>query len=312
MDTTQKGRHKQMYQESGDNRQPGEYSAAPQVEPTYTEYAGYGEVGGYTPLPSNSTYQYSSAGQFPTPISSYPSFSTASGNDVEPPATPLSIREGLRQLPSQWWKTIWKPSQTKFLEEKGKASWGLLWIVILTTSVIYGVLQFVQPYIPGSLLNLTSWLSQSSMRYQTPTTSSITELNATIHQIQQWSGIFTGIAFLIGEGIYFLFAKMFKGRGTFLQQVYTNMLYTLPTQLLLGIIFTLPIIGGVLGYLLSMFVGIYLYILRIFSTQAVHRLSIGKALGVVLLPLALWTVLGFVLGFVIVIIIIMNMPMLNN
>lgn len=287
-----------MSQEPVHSKPPEGASGDIPQEPVYREY-----LGQVFPPPSYPGVMFPpppyARGPFPPPIPPYPgSPNYGNPNYGEPPVQPLPLKEGLRQLPYQWWNVVWKPSIRKFVEEKGKANWSIVWVALLIYAAIYAILMFLQTYIPGSFLNLSNLLSHN---YTTSSSTGITELSRTIIQFEQLASFITiPISFFISEGIYFLIAKLFKGKGTFLQQVYANILYMLPTQVILVVLFSLPFAGGILGYVLNMFTTIYFYILRIFATQAVHRLSIGRALAVVFIPLGLGIVLSVVLVFVMI------------
>ena len=92
----------------------------------------------------------------------------------------------------------------------------------------------------------------------------------------------------LAQGITYLLAKAFGGQGSFLAQVYTFLLYQVPIGLVSVALSIIPVLGsiGSLG-------GIYGYVLETFQVMVVHRLSTGKAIAVVLIPVGV----GFLLAF---------------
>jgi hypothetical protein len=297
-------------------------------QPAYTQPGAYSQPispyppqGAYPPpippyLPQGAypqpMYPYPPQGAYPPPMYPYPPQRAGDNSFPEPPPTPLTLKEGLRQLPGQWWKVVRKPSTRSFVEEKGKASWSVIWVLLILYGVIGGGALVLQPYIPGSYLNIyfqflsfNQHVSQSAGGY--PYSFNPADFLRTAFQVEGLFGIiFFPLGYLLGEAIYLLIAKLFKGSGSYRQQAYANMLYIVPTTLVISILSLVPFLGGVLELILGMIIGVYFYVLRIFATQAVHRLSIGRALAVVFIPVGLAVVLSFLLSIIIIVIIIMT------
>lgn len=242
-----------------------------------------------TPPPQNPYGTPPPENPYATPGPGYQSSGYGAAYAV-PPAVPLPLGEAIRQLPNQYVKVLTKPSAQTFAEEMGKAEWGIVWVQLLIYAVIGGVLGFL-----GAMTN--------PFRV-TPTTGSTTSsLNpATIQAITAGASfgsiIIIPIAFFIGVGIVYLFARMFGGQGSFLQQAYTTLLFTVPIGIITGLLGLIPIVGFI-G--LALF--IYNIVLNVFSIMAVHRLSGGKATAAVLLPVALLFLLVCVLAIVFIAII---------
>lgn len=218
---------------------------------------------------------------------------------------PLPLKEGLRQLPRQWWKVMSKPAIRSFAEEKGKASWSVIVILLLIYAIVQSAALILEPYIPGTLTNISNSFNQnlSQSTYSSTNAFNVADFTRTILLIEGLFGIIlVPLFYLLGEGIYFLLAKLFKGSGNYLQQVYAGMLFIIPTTVGLTILSLIPFVGVILQLGLGIFLGIYFYVLRIFAIQAVHRLSIGRALAVVFIPLGLLFLLVFLLwAFVLII-----------
>jgi hypothetical protein len=102
------------------------------------------------------------------------------------------------------------------------------------------------------------------------------------------------LGFFIGAGILFLCAKIFGGTGTFLHHSYALMLFYVPIQGVIAILGLIPVLGGIAAFAL----GIYEIVLSVFAISASHRLTIGKSVATVLLPLAVGLVLACGLAFI--------------
>lgn len=197
-----------------------------------------------------------------------------------PQATPLPLEQAIKELPSQYIKVVTKPSAATFAQEIGKASWSILWVQLVASAVIAGILSYIRILIMPNAFG----------------TSGTTTLNPIIAPLIQW-GLTLGfmpltiIGFFISTGILYLIAKAFRGQGTFLAQGYANLLFSVPLSIISGLAALVPILGFIVGF----GIGIYSIVLNIFSIMAVHRLSGGKATAVVLLPVAIVFVLAIVL-----------------
>jgi hypothetical protein len=203
--------------------------------------------------------------------------------DYSPPqaqATPLSLEQAIKELPSQYLKVLTNPSAETFAQEMGKASWNIVWAQLIGYAIICAILSYI------------AWLILPNP-FDTIGTS---PLHPIISQLIHW--VFTlGLTpliisiFFAGVGIRYLIAKAFRGQGTFLAQGYTNLLFVVPLGILGALVSWIPFISGlvVLGTI------VYTIVLHIFSIKAVHRLSGGKAAAVVLIPLAVAFLLVLVL-----------------
>ena len=149
------------------------------------------------------------------------------GND-SPPVTPLPFREALRQLPRQYIRAITRPSAATFAEEMNKATWGMLWVqlfgIALFSLLISLLLIPLYPLLLERFLQLIAMPQGATplpptvlKQFQTSLTNSIGSSIASVPT-----------SFFIGQGIYYLFAKMFRGTGGFLIQGYTTLLFQTP------------------------------------------------------------------------------------
>jgi hypothetical protein len=274
------------YPPSGD---PGMYPP-----PSNPGYPPSGNPGMYPP-PNNPGYPPSSApGTYPPPPPYPPytdpnaGYNAAPGyNYGVPPVNnqPLPLGVALRQLPGQYWRVISRPGAATFAAEMGKAAWNIIWVQL-------GILALVSALITGAIFGIVLPGVLSTMA--SSSSSSMTNMGATIAAMQSIAAvasigmiIFSIIGFFIGTGIYFLIAKVFGGKGTFVQYCYCYLLYYIPLSIV-GIVVALISLIPVLGWLIGLALGIYEIVLQVFMTMAVHRLSGGRAtLAVLILPIVL-------------------------
>jgi hypothetical protein len=172
-----------------------------------------------------------------------------------------SLRVALPQLPYQYFNALIKPSVATFSKEKDSASWGLVWIQLLTWAILDAVL--------GLLVNLISPPATSSPFLQ------VVSLATSVGLV-----VVVPLLFFLLMGIVYLFARVLGGQGTFLEQCNTSLSIQLPLGILSKILALIPVVGRVLNSLLSL----YGIVLQVFVIMAVHRLSRGRAIVALLLP----------------------------
>lgn len=228
-----------------------------------------------------------------------------------PPVAPLPFREALRQLPRQYIRAITRPAAATFAEEMNKATWGMLWAQLLGIALFSLLISLL--LIPLYPLLLERFLQLIAMpQGATPLPPTVLKQ----FQMSLTNSIGSSIAsvptsFFIGQGIYYLFAKMFRGTGSFLVQGYTTLLFQTPLALIGSIFAGLALlvsalvpsglfIGIACIVLFGLALGIYQVVLQIFAIMATHRLGGGKATAVVLLPYAAFALLYLIFVFAIV------------
>ncbi|HEX7733899.1 MAG TPA: YIP1 family protein [Ktedonobacteraceae bacterium] len=259
---------------------------------------------GYMYIPANQGFRY----DFP-PI---------------PPVAPQPLGEAVRDLPRQYKKILFKPGVRSFLEEQGRAEWGIIWIQLLFLTLIQALTDI--PY-----------LFNASNASSTFTTAGFPP---NFLLLENLTGVILGPAlFFAGVGIQYLVARMFKGHGSFKQQAYNQLLYSVPLGivaslaggLFIGLTSGSPLMtvylnptssattpgtvfnGGelialLIFYLVILGVGIYEIVLNVFSIMAAHRMTGGKASAVVLIPIAVAYVLIFIVVIAIFVVALASMP----
>jgi hypothetical protein len=236
------------------------------------------------------------------PYTEYSAYGPATGPQMPPPgfsapqavpyfnAPPLSLWEAIKQLPKQYWRILTKPGAATFAEEMGKARWDVIWAQILGLSLLSALLVSLVWLI--LIAFLTSILNAQPVPPGEPSPSSFTAfffLPIPLFAVAVFLGGLGG--FFLGEGITYLLAKAFGGQGSFMVQAYTALLFQVPIGLGITLLSLIPFVG----YFASV-AGIYSYILQTFQLMAVHRLSTGKAVAVVLIPVAAGILLGIILA----------------
>jgi Yip1 domain len=96
----------------------------------------------------------------------------------------------------------------------------------------------------------------------------------------------------------FVSARILQGTGTFKDQAYAFALYSVPINGVSAIVGLIP----VLGQLASFALGIYSLVLAVLAMAASQRLTIGRAIWAIVLPIILLVVLACVLVVVVAVI----------
>ena len=197
-------------------------------------------------------------------------------NGVQP-----SIGQAIRELPGQYFKILTRPSVNRFVEEKGKARWGIVWIQLMSLAIIDAILQSVSLLIsPNNINSLTGVNNISPSMLQ-----SITIITVVLLQL-----VLTPVSFLAAGGILYLIARAFGCRGTFLEQIYVTLLFGVPLVILSYLLVLIQATSSWLPYLPHL----YSLVLFVLSLIAVHQLSWGKAIAVILIPICILLLLALV------------------
>ena len=178
--------------------------------------------------------------------------------------TPRPIGQAIRALPGQYFDVLSRPSVATFVKEKGKATWGINWLQFIVLGLIGAVLQSIGLLI--SPPNFSGVVGTAGMSHAALMTFTIVFL--AIVEI-----ILTPISFLAAGGILFLIAKAFGGKGTYLEQIYTTLLFGVPLVIVSYLLFLIPVSGAWLLYVPH----IYSLVLLVLSLRAVHQFGSRKA-----------------------------------
>ena len=173
-----------------------------------------------------------------------------------------SLRRELSQLPQRYFNALVKPSVATYTADKGNASWSLVWIQLLAWAVLDAML--------GLLVNLI---------YPPATGTTFSRLFSLATSIGLIGVV--PMLFFVLMGIVFLLAKAFGGQGTFLEQCNSSLYIQAPLGIFSKLLALIPVVGRILNSVLSL----YGIVLQVFVIMAVHRLSRGKAIATILVPL---------------------------
>ena len=177
-------------------------------------------------------------------------------NDSPPP-----LSRELPQLPHQYIAAVIKPSVATFTKGTVNASWSLVWVQLLAWAILDALL--------GELVNLLYPPATGSFALQ------LFSLASSIGLI-----FVVPLLFFLLMGIVYLLARAFGGQGTFLQQCHSSLQIQVPLGIMSKILALIPLVGRILNSILSLYgIGVQVVVI-----MAVHRLSRGKAIAVLLIP----------------------------
>jgi hypothetical protein len=173
-----------------------------------------------------------------------------------------TLSEALPQLPQQYFNALVKPSIATYTKEKGNASWSLVWTQLLAWAILDAAL--------GLLVNFISPLTTIT------TFQRIFSLVSSIGLV-----VVVPVLFFLLMGTVYLLARAFGGQGTFLEQCNTSLYVQAPLGIFSKLLALIPVVGRILNPVLSL----YGIVLQVFVIMAVHRLSRGKAIATIAIPL---------------------------
>lgn len=190
-----------------------------------------------------------------------------------------SLGAEFRSLPQRYLRIVIQPSMRRFEEEKQAASWGSTFLQLIILGVICALLRALAFWIdPSTLAGMTGEVQPGVLM-----------LASTIGIV-----IITPLSFLFSAGVIYLFARLLRGKGAYLEQLYTMTLFGVPMVILSYLLLLLPATSSWLPYLPH----VYSLVLMILALRAVHNFSTGRAIITLLLSviiLLLLIIIGAVL-----------------
>ncbi|HLI90250.1 MAG TPA: YIP1 family protein [Ktedonobacteraceae bacterium] len=189
---------------------------------------------------------------------------------VSTPPAPLPLSQAIRELPRQYLRVLTRPSSATLAGEMSKANWDIVWIQLIGYAIITAILNYLTLQASPDLLTLPGITLSPASRQALTLGTSIASI------------FVVPIGFFIGVGIFYLIARAFGGRGTFLRQSYTTALFDIPLGIINSLLFFIPVAS--LGTFLFFVLLVYRLVLYGCSIMAVHGLGRGKAALVVLIP----------------------------
>jgi hypothetical protein len=125
-----------------------------------------------------------------------------------------------------------------------------------------------------------------------------------------WVLIGVPVFFFAGVALQYMLSRALEGEGSFLEQVYTNLLFTVPIGIISGV---LPIVLVVVAPMTAsglnfteVLVGVYGIILNVLQIQAVHRMTREKSIAVVFLSIMILVVLA--IAFLLPLLLFLSLP----
>ncbi|MFN8456366.1 MAG: Yip1 family protein [Anaerolineae bacterium] len=191
-----------------------------------------------------------------------------------------------------WMNVITKPGEATFEAERHKPqanlTTALIWIVIAAVVLAIGnaISALISSLIGGGGSTMQMLLDQADLPPEVAAQLSASAAGGAGSIVGAFCAalILAPIFFLIGSGIYFLIAKLFGGAGAFEEQTYLLAAIAAPITIVSGVVGIIPFLGGCVAFLLT----IYQLVLNYFAVKVTHNLTSGKALAVVLIPVAIF------------------------
>lgn len=161
-----------------------------------------------------------------------------------------------------WKEALLNPKQT-FKKEKKKADLGSAVKQVFIAGLIAGIITALVEFSSESLITLVS------------------------------SPIAAILGLLLGSGFYYLFARLFGGKGSYREQTYLIAIYSAPLSIISSVVSSILILSAVADslFLLAPFLlvslGLFVYSLYLLTLafKEAHGLSTGKAILTWLIPL---------------------------
>ena len=182
-----------------------------------------------------------------------------------------------------WLNVLTKPGEEVFAAEREKDSatlkTALVWIIL--ASVIAALLATLRARIfssqLGGLGQFVELLPADLQEGIGPAMAIDTAGGTALSLLSIISG---PLSFLISVGIYHLIASVFGGRGQFGRYAYLSATFMAPLMIVSSLLIFVPI----LGFCLTIFLGIYQVVLTFYATKVEYKLSQGRAIVVILVP----------------------------
>ncbi len=191
-----------------------------------------------------------------------------------------------------WQRVLLRPGEEAFVEEAQQPGANLttavIWMVI--AGVVAGILGGIQAAIfAGSAGGLASMMGGANLPPQ------VASMMGTMMGGAGFAAIITvPVFFLIGAFIVHLLATVLGGKGDFGKLAYLIAVYQAPLTIATAVIGLIPFLGGCVAALL----GIYGLVLEYFAVKVNYNLASGRAIAVVLIPLAIVVALVFCVALV--------------
>lgn len=201
-----------------------------------------------------------------------------------------------------WIRVLSGPKEETFEQEQASPnatlSTALIWTVI--AAVVAAIFGFIQSLIfASSAQGMLGMISQMDLP---PESAAMINqmMGAGLFAGAGGAGAFAGIiitpiAFLIGVGIIHLIANLLGGRGDFGRFAYLAAAIQAPVSIISSLLGFIPVLGGCVALLIS----IYSIVLEYFAIKVSYKLTSGRAIAVIAIPLIAAFLLAMCVAFAI-------------
>lgn len=188
-----------------------------------------------------------------------------------------------------WINVLTHPNEQTFAEEGSRPqanfTTAIIWMVI--TGAVTGILGWVAfNLLFGSSNGLLAMIEQMDLPPETAAQMREMFSNGMMSAFVGGAGlssiVTTPLFFLIGAGLFYLIGRMLGGQGDLGRYAYLLASFQAPLGIITALLGLVPMLGGCLGLLLS----IYSLVLTFFATKVGLNLSSGKAIAVIVIPVA--------------------------
>lgn len=188
-----------------------------------------------------------------------------------------------------WINVLTHPNEQTFAEEGSRPqanfTTAIIWMVI--TGAVTGILSWISFNIFfGSGNGLLAMVDQMNLP---PETADQVRQMLSSGMMSAFVGgaglsaiVTTPLFFLIGAGIFYLIGRMLGGQGDLGRYAYLLASFQAPLGILTALLGLVPMAGGCLG----LFVSLYSLVLTFFATKVGLNLTSGKAIAVIVIPVA--------------------------
>lgn len=189
-----------------------------------------------------------------------------------------------------WINILTHPNDQTFAEEQNKPqatfTTAIIWMVI--TGAVTGILGWVSfNLFFGSGNGFLAMIEQMNLPPETAAQMREIFSGGMMGAMAGGAGlsaiITTPVFFLIGAGIFYLIGRLLGGNGDLGRYAYLLASFQAPIGIISALLGLIPVLGGCLNLLLA----IYSLVLTYFATKVALNLSSGRAITVIVLPVAL-------------------------
>ncbi|HXF62364.1 MAG TPA: Yip1 family protein [Caldilineaceae bacterium] len=194
-----------------------------------------------------------------------------------------------------WRNVLLRPGEEVFVEEKarptGTLGTALIWMIV--AAVIAAILGWLRVQMMGDVMGGMEQIFASAELPPEARAQIATMFGAAVGAASLWSIILVPIGFLITVAVLHLLASVLGGSGDFGKMGYLRAAYQAPLIILSSLVGLIPFLGGCISFLLWL----YGFVLTYFAVKVNYNLTSGRAIAVVLIPLAVVLILTLCAAF---------------